>query len=96
MPDLSNASFSLVATRHLRMHFQSQLGQTKVDFNNQGKNAPQRIAFWLEIFLFKIEIACGKKLKRRGATSLLWQMFPPVQKILAFFLSFPNGYLVRR
>jgi hypothetical protein len=27
------------------MHFQSQLGQTKVDFNNQGKNAPQCVAF---------------------------------------------------
>ncbi len=46
-----------------RMRFQSQLGQTKVDFNNQGKNATQRIAFWLEIFLFKIEIACGKKVE---------------------------------
>jgi hypothetical protein len=27
------------------MRFQSQLGQTKVDFNNQGKNAPQCLAF---------------------------------------------------
>ncbi len=27
------------------MRFQSQLGQTKVDFNNQGKNAPQCVAF---------------------------------------------------
>ncbi len=52
------------------MRFQSQLGQTKVDFNNQGKNAPQWLAFWLEIFLFKIEIAHVKKLKRRVATSL--------------------------
>jgi hypothetical protein len=24
------------------MRFQSQLGQTKVDFNNQGKNTPRR------------------------------------------------------
>ncbi len=53
-----------------RMRFQSQLGQTKVDFNNQGKNAPQCLAFWLEIFLFKIEIVSGKKLKQRVATSL--------------------------
>jgi hypothetical protein len=53
-----------------RMRFQSQLGQTKVDFNNQGKNAPQCVAFWLEIFLFKIEIACGKKLKRCVPMSL--------------------------
>ncbi len=52
------------------MRFQSQLGQTKVDFNNQGKNAPQCFAFWLENFLFKIEIACGKKLKQCVATSL--------------------------
>jgi hypothetical protein len=52
------------------MHFQSQLGQTKVVFNNQGKNAPQCVAFQLEIFLFKIEIACGKKLKQHVATSL--------------------------
>jgi hypothetical protein len=52
------------------MNFQSQLGQTKVDFNNQGKNLPQCVAFLLEIFLFKIEIAFGKKLKRRVATSL--------------------------
>jgi hypothetical protein len=28
-----------------RMRFQSQLGQTKVDFNNQGKNAQQYDAF---------------------------------------------------
>jgi hypothetical protein len=27
------------------MCFQSQLGQTKVDFDNQGKNTPQCIAF---------------------------------------------------
>jgi hypothetical protein len=46
------------------------LGQTKVDFNNQGKNAQQCFAFLLEIVLFKIEIACGKKLKRRVVTSL--------------------------
>jgi hypothetical protein len=39
-------------------------------FNNLGKNAPQWVAFWLEIFLFKIDIACGKKLKRHVATSL--------------------------
>jgi hypothetical protein len=52
------------------MHFQSQQGQTKVDFNNQGKNAMQCDAFRLEIFLYKFEIACGKKLKRRVAMSL--------------------------
>ncbi len=52
-----------------RMHFLSQLGQIKVDFNNQDKNALQCDAFWLEIFLFKIEIACGKKLKWRVTTS---------------------------
>jgi hypothetical protein len=57
------------------MRFQSHLGQTKVDFNNQGKNALQCVAFWLEIFLFKIEIACGKKLKRRVATSPKWHVF---------------------
>ncbi len=45
------------------MRFQDKLGQTKVVFNNQGKNAPQCITFWLEIFLFKIEIACGKTFK---------------------------------
>ncbi len=44
------------------MCFHCQLGQTKVVFNSQGKNAPQYIAFSLEIILFKIEITCGKKL----------------------------------
>ncbi len=63
---------AIYACRKL-MHFQSHPGQNMVDFNNQGKNAPQCIAFWLEIFLFKIEIACGKKLKRRVTTSLKWQ-----------------------
>jgi hypothetical protein len=52
------------------MHFQSQQGQTKVVFNNQGKNASQCVGFCLEIFLFKIEIACGKKLKQHVAMSL--------------------------
>jgi hypothetical protein len=51
------------------MRFQSKLGQTKVEFNNQGKNASLCVAFRLEIFLFKIEIACGKKLKRRVTPS---------------------------
>jgi hypothetical protein len=31
------------------MHFQSQLGQTKVVFNNQGKNSLQCVAFLLEL-----------------------------------------------
>ncbi len=57
------------------MRFQSQLGQTKVDFNNQGKNMLQRIAFWLEIFLFKIEIECGNKLKWSVETSLKYCQF---------------------
>ncbi len=52
------------------MRFQSQLGQTKIDFNNQDNNALQYVAFWLEIFLFKIEIKCGKKLKWHVAMSL--------------------------
>ncbi len=63
------------------MRFQSHLGQTKVDFNNQGKNAPQCIAFWLEIFLFKIEIACGKKLKLRVATSLKHEFVPEDERV---------------
>jgi hypothetical protein len=36
------------------MHFQSKLGQTKVVFDNQGKNPLQSIAFTIGIFLFKI------------------------------------------
>jgi hypothetical protein len=31
-----------------RMRIQSQLGQTKVDFNNQGKNALQCLSFRLD------------------------------------------------
>ncbi len=57
-----------------RMRFQNKLGQTKVDFNNQSKSALQCIAFWLEIFLFKIEIACSKKLKWHVATSLKFRL----------------------
>jgi hypothetical protein len=52
-----------------KRHFQSQLGQTKVVFNNLGKNAPHCIAFRLEIFQVKIEITWGKKLKQDVATS---------------------------
>ncbi len=58
-----------------RKHFQSQLGQTKVVFNNRSKNASQCVAFWLEIFLFKIEIAFGKKLKLDVATNLWCFLF---------------------
>ncbi len=47
-----------------RMHFQCKPGQTKVVFNNQGKNALQWVVFWIGFFLFKIEIACYKKLKQ--------------------------------
>ncbi len=39
-------------------------------FNNHCKNAPQCVALWLEIILFKIEITCGKKLKQHVATRL--------------------------
>jgi hypothetical protein len=52
------------------MCFQSQLGQTKVVFYNQGKNALQDFGFSIEILRFKIKIACGKMLKRDVATSL--------------------------
>jgi hypothetical protein len=38
--------------------------------SNQGKNVPQCVAFSLEIFLFKIEIARGNKLKWDVAMSL--------------------------
>jgi hypothetical protein len=66
------------------MRFQSQLGQTKVDINNQGKNGPQCIAFSLEIFLFKIEIAWGKKLKRHVATSLYHDLNDFSNKLMSF------------
>jgi len=46
------------------MHFQSQLGQTKVHFSNQGKNASLCIAFWWGIFLFKNRNAWVKKLRQ--------------------------------
>ena len=45
--------------------FQSQQGQTKFFLINQGKHAQQCVMFSLEIFLFKIENACVKKLKPR-------------------------------
>jgi hypothetical protein len=49
-----------------RMRFQSQLGQTKVDFNNQGKNSPPMRCVLIRNFLIqnwnrmqqKIETAC--------------------------------------
>jgi hypothetical protein len=44
------------------MHFQSQHGKTKVIFDNQGKNTLQCDAFSIEIYLFKLEFACGKEL----------------------------------
>jgi hypothetical protein len=73
------------------MRFQSQLGQTKVVFNNQGKNAPQCNAFRLEIFLFKIEIAFGKKLKRHVARSLKRrQCFAFVPRLLLFLFFLKN------
>jgi hypothetical protein len=54
------------------MHFKCHLDQTKVVFNKQCKNALQYCsAFSLEISLFKIEIASGKKMKWDVATSLL-------------------------
>ncbi len=46
------------------IHSQSQLGQTKVVVDNQGKNALVLVAYSIGIFLFKIEIECGKKLKQ--------------------------------
>jgi len=52
------------------MGFQGQVGQTKVHFLNQGKNATLCAAFRLGIFLFENKHACVKKLKQRGPTQL--------------------------
>ena len=48
------------------VHFQSQVGETKVVLNNQVNNAMQCIEFVLgiNIFLIEIENECTKKLKR--------------------------------
>jgi hypothetical protein len=58
------------------MHIQSQQGQTKVHFYNQGKNATLCIAFWFGIFLFeyekhmlqRVENVCKHALKQRSQT----------------------------
>jgi hypothetical protein len=59
------------------MGFQNQLGQTKVFLITKEKISTKFIAFSRENFIFKIEIACNKKLKWDVAMNL-----KPPEKLL--------------
>jgi hypothetical protein len=55
--------------------FSKPAGANHGCFYNQGKNALQHFGFSIEIFLFKIEIACGKKLKGVSQQALRYKRY---------------------
>ncbi len=51
-------------------YIQAVKANPRLILSKQGKNVPQYVAFSFENFLFKIKIACSKKLKRDVPMSL--------------------------
>ena len=59
------------------MCFQSQVDQTKVVFDNQGKNAKQFDTFSLGKFLLKLKMQASKKVDTACANAPLKAIFKP-------------------
>ncbi len=57
---------------HVRTYFQAVPANRRFFSTNQSKIATLCVAFWLEIFLFKIENACVKKLKQLYVLNVSW------------------------